>query len=132
MRRRSILETLDHLNDTADGLAAMPGARLPSRLHQVTFDTLFELLTLGSSMAASENGQSVPLPLRAMLTTLQHSKPMLMEQMANVPEDVIRDFARNMTVRMQAIVDTPDDVTIETGAPGSDSDPAGGARVRTA
>jgi hypothetical protein len=85
-------------------VADLPTAPPPSPVHAQLIATMGELFTLGKAGADS----STPAYLRAALMAFDRSRPMLLEQMQEVPPAKVREFAAGLIVRLQAIVDADD------------------------
>jgi hypothetical protein len=85
-------------------LADLPTAPPPSPVHAQLIATMGELFTMGRGGVDA----STPAYLRAALVAFDRSRPLLLEQMQEVPPDKVREFAAGLIVRLQAIVDSPD------------------------
>jgi hypothetical protein len=123
MGRQSITERFDRLEARGDELARLHAEVSP--VHVETLNVLRELLTMGNTMSTNK----VPAALRAMMRTLDKLQPMLLEELANVPPESIRDFMREVLLPpIQRIIDTPlegeahgvDDDELAADRPGSD------------
>lgn len=98
---RSISDRLAQLDELGDELAgAAPPARPVSPLHAATLDMLTELMSLGERFS----GPQTPSTLRVMMRTLSAAKPMLLDGLADVPEETIRGFVLDMRARLDAVL----------------------------
>ena len=114
MGRQSITERYDQLAARGAELAAHAPAVSP--VHAQTVAVLRKLLTMGTKFSSDK----VPMPLRAMMRTLERMEPVLVSELANVPPAAIREFLGELIAEMQTIVDTPEE---DHAAPG-DAGPA--------
>lgn len=119
MGRPSITERHAALAERGAALAANAPAA-PSPVHARTVEVLSSMLTMGSRFS----GEEVPLQLRTMMRTLNHLKPMLLEQLGHVPAEEIKRFLGELIAEMQTIVDAPS--TEEAHGNGHAEPPAGG------
>lgn len=102
MGRPSITERYDRLAERGEELSHL-GENI-SPVHVETLNVLRELLTMGNRMSTNK----VPAALRAMMRTLDRLQPVLLEELANVPPDSIREFMRDVLLPpIQRIIDTP-------------------------
>lgn len=105
MTRRSILEVADDLDARGDALALMPGTPEPTEVHLAALDVMTELMALGQRLATASS--DVPHMLSAFLTTIDRSRPMMIEGLAKVPPSAIRQFLGALGERIQTVIDLP-------------------------
>lgn len=126
MARETMAERFDRLNTRGKELAANKavGTPQPTAIHVQTIRVLSELLTLGQKHSTG----NIPAPLRMMMTTLKRMEPTLIDEMAGVPADQIKEFLGQLVERLNSIINTPDesadDATTQQDNDGS-SDQAG-------
>lgn len=83
----------------------------PSPVHAATVNVLSELMSMGLGLS---NG-STPVYLKTLMRSLQAAKPMMLENVSQMPPDRIKAFMADLIARMQTIVDTPDIADITEG-----------------
>lgn len=104
MERGSLAERYDRLAKRNTELARLPSSRTPpTAVHVQTVRVLGRLLTMGQEFSTAK----VPAPLRAMMRTLHKMEPMLIEELASVPPDAIREFLGQLRDELDAIIATP-------------------------
>ena len=111
MARKSVL---DRLNDIEEHDPVQLGPA-PTAVHLATVGVLTDLMQLAVSMS---NGET-PVHLRALLTMLNKSRPMLLEGLTSLPPEAIVEFMRGLRDRINVIVDTPLEAVTDEQPPGA-------------
>lgn len=124
--RRSILGRYNDTTVDPDAAAALErdAARLAalgnplSPVHVITVDVLTDLMSIGEKLS---RGGKTPPALRTLMKVLDRSRPLLLEQLAEIPPDQIQEFMRDLITRMQRITDAGEGGHDgSSGPPGSD------------
>lgn len=100
--RRSISDHMAALENRGERLA-MPAGMQPSPVHVQAVQVMSELMTLGQQLS----GPDTPTHLKVLMRTVEKGKPMLLEGLASVPPEKIQEFFRDLSARIQLIIDAP-------------------------
>lgn len=107
MSRRSVMERFEQLEANGDKLAAM--GKQPTAVHVQCTQVLTDLLGMGQRLSTKET----PIHLRTVMRTLEHARPMMLEGLADVPEEKIVEFMSDLRDRINSIIT----LAQPTGAP---------------
>jgi hypothetical protein len=69
-------------------------------VHQQAVKVLIDLIGMGELFST----RKVPAPLRAMMRTLKHMEPELVRELADVDPEVMREFLRDLSERINTVV----------------------------